>query len=163
MECHKNYRSTRKGWSNHQYPFIFDHLKGPPQNSIYSFSQWPNFKLFGITFSRENKVQTFFLQGPLAEWVYNDRLGSVRPPKWVLLSFRRWHSPNTLGQPCVRWGARDGQRFCRKKNKHPLGFHQHPNWKMLVCIPYVFNFHVRNLFVWWNLFFLQIDLGYNKY
>ena len=41
---------------------------------------------------------------------------------------------------------------------HLLGFNQHPNWKMLVCIYLVFNFHVRNLFVWWNLFFLQLTL-----
>ena len=37
----------------------------------YLLGQWLNFKLFwDSTFSRENKVQTFFFQGPLAEWGY---------------------------------------------------------------------------------------------
>ena len=29
---------------------------------------------------------------------------------------------------------------------------------MYIYIYLVFNFHVRNLFVWWNLFFLQLTL-----
>ena len=38
------------------------------QSEYNLLGQWLNFKLFGdYILSRENKVQTFFFQGPLAE------------------------------------------------------------------------------------------------